>query len=41
MRYTGRWPISHIAAGSGDGAWPPPLTPALAKELEQLPYQRG
>jgi hypothetical protein len=36
MRYTGRWPLLPIAGGSGDDEPPPPLTPALARELEEL-----
>lgn len=36
MRYVGRWPLLPIAGGSGYDEAPPPLTPALARELEEL-----
>jgi hypothetical protein len=41
MRYVGRWPLLPIAGGSGDDESPSPLTPALARELEKPPLQRG
>jgi hypothetical protein len=41
MRYVGRWPLLPIAGGSGDDEPLPPLTPALARELEELRTYRA
>ncbi|HEY7064955.1 MAG TPA: hypothetical protein VII06_26000 [Chloroflexota bacterium] len=41
MRYIGRWPLLPIAGGSGDDDPPPAVTPALARELEELRAHRA
>ncbi|HEY7066641.1 MAG TPA: hypothetical protein VII06_34540 [Chloroflexota bacterium] len=41
MRHALRWPLLPIAGGSSDDDPPPALTPALAKELEELRAYRA